>query len=1170
MPQVSSAGEALVLIGTQQGFTVIPSRTRLTRLHYFDGKFLRAADLETEQRYLRALVELSNQAGEVGVVYGFDTVLAAGGDKVQIGPGLAIDPAGRTLLLPNLAEVALDVLIEASRRTALAGGTPAGPASLPMDLPRPFGFGVAPGARPAIRLRRPEIDRLSVDAFGECEMAAGTPPSDVSSGNDLYLLTIGHAEAYCGHEDVYGRLCEEACVTSSDRPYVVEGLVVRVIPLVLRTAPATSRVVALDRRHQRSLVASAFYADERLRVGSLISKAGLSSNTWCLGADLAGGADVPLAVVARSGSVTVFLDAWTARRERMEAPSRRYWAWRMAMRPWSVYLAQILQFQCQLHELFQNVPESGGEDPCRDHAVALGDAVTLLEKLEKASAPAPAPAPAPAGPAGRIGSIEAIAMPVAALGGAPNLAAMKARFLSILKDAGQPRDRILIRGGIVELPSAGYLPVTPAAAENVNSQVRALMGEGVDLRFCVVRPDFVPHALEEAQHMERISLLEGLDNPDRKPEVDILVPDGQILRAPEVTGTGFEATVTLNARKPQAAGPVPVPAPAPESAPGALEAGRFVGAARGEQLSTGGGTFHLAASGSTSLAGIATLGPLLKIVTQGGAVPPAAPAFIEPIMTTAFTLIEFRSLPAFLWLTMRSERDPFALAANQSMPVSLEAVFQISIGKVATRVAIQSLLIRLLVSGPFTVTASQRLVAGPKVTGSFSGHGSYVVMGFVSSGSRVSDSAHIEAKSLKLSGDRHTGKLTAELSQDVSGITVGYSINVEWDDTAAGQGPQASFTATLTDARGAEVPGMPDPLFSLNLDQSSEIFKIDNPNHGFAVTAIDQIAAALANADPPFSPEEAKKRLFTTPAASPGDIAVRATRDWVLFHRRRTKDCATPVEKPVEPPVQTTCQTIYRLDPASRALLLRLIATDKLTELLALRDRVSAVGQLDFKLDSADIVDGRAEVGAAWTTAGAGAPEAIFVFSKKGDAAAGVASLRAARAKALADLLPDGSADPNLRLEMHEIEPAVPGGCPVVVLVLPKPAVVTRKALLIYTNWDRPNHFIPNHPAPFATLEFKNDVPQANELTTFINSLTANQPVRGVTLATTMAPPDAGAPNRLKAVIDALAAAGRPAIAATRQVVQPLNDHDRAELTRDGQNPNNFDEVIFFELNPGA
>ena len=51
-----------------------------------------------------------------------------------------------------------------------------------------------------------------------------------------------------------------------------------------------------------------------------------------IGALPVGGTDVALAVVARAGSTTVFLDAWTARRERMEAPPRRYWAWRMAMR----------------------------------------------------------------------------------------------------------------------------------------------------------------------------------------------------------------------------------------------------------------------------------------------------------------------------------------------------------------------------------------------------------------------------------------------------------------------------------------------------------------------------------------------------------------------------------------------------------------------------------------------------------------------------------------------------------------------------------------------------------------------------------------------------------------------------------------------------------------------
>jgi hypothetical protein len=93
-----------------------------------------------------------------------------------------------------------------------------------------------------------------------------------------------------------------------------------------------------------------------------------------------------------------------------------------------------------------------------------------------------------------------------------------------------PQDRRLLRGGIVETPSAAYLPVAPGDALTVNAQVRQWMGEGVDLRFCIVRPDFVPHALEEAQHMERISLTQGLDNPQAKPQVDVLVPNGEIIK----------------------------------------------------------------------------------------------------------------------------------------------------------------------------------------------------------------------------------------------------------------------------------------------------------------------------------------------------------------------------------------------------------------------------------------------------------------------------------------------------------------------------------------------------------------------------------------------------------------------------------------------------------------
>src|SRR5215831_8897976 len=63
---------------SHNGVTIIVPGSPLTRLNYFDGKFLRAVDLQTEQAYLRTLVELSNKAGGPGVAYGFSASLASG------------------------------------------------------------------------------------------------------------------------------------------------------------------------------------------------------------------------------------------------------------------------------------------------------------------------------------------------------------------------------------------------------------------------------------------------------------------------------------------------------------------------------------------------------------------------------------------------------------------------------------------------------------------------------------------------------------------------------------------------------------------------------------------------------------------------------------------------------------------------------------------------------------------------------------------------------------------------------------------------------------------------------------------------------------------------------------------------------------------------------------
>jgi len=494
----------LVLITGADGINLIPAATPLTRLNYFDGKFLRAQDLESEQRYLRQLTALGNQAGGAGVVHGLELRLI-GGDQLQVLPGLAIDPAGRVLLLPQDYALSVSALIEASRGLAATGAaTAAGSA-----------------------------------AFNPCaKTAVGT--ATVVPERSWYLVTIGFAEALCGEEDVYGALCEQACVTTTDRPYKVEGVVLRARPLTLSTPLPTAAALALTGVHLRSRLASAWFADEALGLGEPISAERLRAALWCGGAVGSGAGEVPLGILVREGTVSRFVDQWTARRERMETPPKRYWQWQLAMRPWAVFMAQVLQFQCQLRDSVSGIPAGGGatDDPCSQAKALMAEAVDQVERIAAFYKETTA----------GLAALTAETRK-SILAAKPDLAELT-RFQDRLKTAQAvftllPQERQLIHWGLVELPSAGYLPVVPGDSLSVNAQVRRLLGEGLELRFCIVRPDFVPHALEEAQHMERISLLEGLDHPERRPRVDILVPNGRVAPGRDETGRYYEMRVNL-------------------------------------------------------------------------------------------------------------------------------------------------------------------------------------------------------------------------------------------------------------------------------------------------------------------------------------------------------------------------------------------------------------------------------------------------------------------------------------------------------------------------------------------------------------------------------------------------------------------------------------------------
>ena len=320
----------VLLAGTVDGYPVIPTSTPLTRLNFFDGRLLSGADLRAEQQAGRELVFALGRTGGPGVAYGLDVDRA--GERLTIAPGLAIDPDGRALLLTQPVSVTVAELLAAGAKS--------------------------PGSGKQLALRP--------SGFGPCAVAAAPAPVATVAGTALYVLTAGWVEGLCGNAEVFGAACQTACLTPTDRPYRIDGIVFRLRPLVLDAPLPGSKTVVLTDSHLRSRVAAAYFADERGDAGPRLSAAVLASRLWCHGAPAPAGAEVPLAVLGRSGDATVFHDEWTARRERIDVPASAYLDGRIAARPRAVFGAQLAQFQCQLADVLPVLPA--------DSAQALVDA----------------------------------------------------------------------------------------------------------------------------------------------------------------------------------------------------------------------------------------------------------------------------------------------------------------------------------------------------------------------------------------------------------------------------------------------------------------------------------------------------------------------------------------------------------------------------------------------------------------------------------------------------------------------------------------------------------------------------------------------------------------------------------------------------------------------------
>jgi hypothetical protein len=470
--------------GIPDGVAFVAQASPLTRLHYFDGQYLRADALALEQDYLRARNRLSNLAGGWGVVDGMGLSLA--GSSLQVSAGLAITPAGNPVLAVNELSAALADLLKLATTAPAAGNAD----------------------------------------FADCP--TGKKMTGAAPATLAYVVTVGPVDSLCGNEAVYGKLCASACATDSQHPWWREGVALRLRPIELKLPDSSA--VTLGSAHLRNRAASAYFAVEPGLTASALSGAGLAGTVWCNPASLYDRDEVPLGLLLMEGGTVRVLDAWSARRERMDAQARGYWQGRMAMRPWNVFLAQILQFQCQLSAIFDGTTKVLlPADDCDRLRQLLDRTRQELDALHRQYS---------AGTQTILRSLSSKPSKQEAENLADEIKLSYAQLYDIAGKLGKadlgkgvlPRNRLLLNAGFVELPPAGYLPVA-TGRQSLEDQLSRMFGEGVDLTYRAVRHDEIAHLVEEAQHMERISLTRGLDDPKRKEAVEIFVPDGQAVDA---------------------------------------------------------------------------------------------------------------------------------------------------------------------------------------------------------------------------------------------------------------------------------------------------------------------------------------------------------------------------------------------------------------------------------------------------------------------------------------------------------------------------------------------------------------------------------------------------------------------------------------------------------------
>lgn len=310
----------------------------------------------------------------------------------------------------------------------------------------------------------------------------------------FWLVELHRAEGTSGSAKVYGSLCDDGSGSQTVHPWRDEGVEARLVPDTLPGLDGTPADL------RRSWLASAYFERERGRGGPWLVPGrknapvdSLSGRDWADTTALPPEGGVPLGVLQWVEDQWV-LDVWTARRLLDTTAAHATWRQRLAMRPWSVFLAQMLQLEDQL-------AGSGGLGNLDPKQLVVLD-VEVEEALRR--------------PVERFIK-EIAATPVVSWHQYKDL--LEAARAP-LPQRGTVRAARSLRGlGLVELPPAGYLEVDETRSDLMELMAE-FFGQQVDLRRRDLRADQVAAAVERAQHADRIPLEEYRS----RPQVDLLVP----------------------------------------------------------------------------------------------------------------------------------------------------------------------------------------------------------------------------------------------------------------------------------------------------------------------------------------------------------------------------------------------------------------------------------------------------------------------------------------------------------------------------------------------------------------------------------------------------------------------------------------------------------------------